>query len=126
MILNDATLGAIGNIYWFEKTSREVPEHEVDKIRQKAMSDMLYGAIQSAMYSGANQSMDVNTAMQRGWVEGNKQIDMVQNGTEMKHEMFLIGDPNTVPRLEQIQSNPDFRGWTNPYLIEQIKQAENE
>ena len=126
MILNDATFGAIGNIYWFEKTSYEVPEHEVERIRQKAMSDMLYGAIQSAMYSGANQSMDVNTAMQRGWNEGNKHIDMVQNGTEMKHEMFLVGDPNTVPRLEQIQSNPDFRGWTNPYLIEQIKNAENE
>jgi hypothetical protein len=121
MILNDATLGACGYIYWLEKTTREVPENDVEKIRQKAISDMLYGAIQAASYSGANQSMDVQTAMQRGWNEGNKQIEMLQNGTEMKQEMFLVGDPNTIPRLQQIESSPNFRGWTNTYLIQQIK-----
>jgi hypothetical protein len=125
MILNDSTFGACGYIYWMEKTSYEVPEHDIEKIRQKAISDMLYGAIKTASYSGANQSMDVQTAMQRGWNEGNKQIEMMQNGTEMKSEMFLVGDPNTIPRLQQIESNPNFRGWTNQYLIEQIKIQDN-
>jgi hypothetical protein len=125
MILNDSTFGACGYIYWMEKTSYEVPEQDVEKIRQRAISDMLYGAIKTASYSGANQSMDVQTAMQRGWNEGNKQIEMMQNGTEMKSEMFLVGDPNTIPRLQQIESNPNFRGWTNQYLIEQIKLQDN-
>jgi len=121
MILNDATDGSIGRIFWFEKTEKFVSQEDADKIRQKAMSDMLYGALQSAMYSGANQSMDVNTAMQRGWREGNKQIDQMENGTEMKSEMFMIGDPNTIPRLIEIESNLNFRGWSNDYLISQIK-----
>lgn len=125
MILNEPTLGACGLIYWFEKTSHEIPSHEVDKIRQKAMADMLYGALQAAQYSTPNQAMGVKTALERGWNEANKQIQMMENGTEMKHEMFLVGDPNTIPRLEQIQSSPDFRGWTNPYLIEQIKAQDN-
>jgi hypothetical protein len=125
MILNEPTLGACGLIYWFEKTEQTVDPREAEQIRQKAISDMLYGAIQSAAYSNANQSMEIQTAMQRGWNEGNKQIQMKEDGTEMKHEMFLVGDPNTVIRLEQIQSNPNFRGWTNPYLIEQIKSQEN-
>ena len=126
MILNDATLGACGLIYWFEKTDRQVLPHEVDKIRQKAMSDMLYGALQAAQYSTANQQMDVNTAMQRGWNEANKQIQMMENGTEMKQEMFLVGDPNTIPRIQQIETSPNFRGWVNQYLIEQIKTENNE
>ena len=125
MILNEPTLGACGLIYWFEKTERVIPPEEVEKLRQKAMSDMLYGALQAAQYSTANQAMGVGTAMQRGWDEANKQIQMMENGTEMKQEMFLIGDPNTIPRLEQIQSSPNFRGWTNPYLIEQIKSQDN-
>ena len=38
--------------------------------------------------------------------------------------MFLIGDPNTIPRFAEIESDPNFRGWMNPYLIEQIKSIE--
>jgi hypothetical protein len=126
MILNDAKLGSMGLIYWFERTEYQVPEEEVSKIRQKAISNMIYGAIQTAAYSGANQSMDVQTAMQRGWNEGNKQVEMMENGTEMRNEMFLIGDPNTISRIEQIEQSKNFRGWSNPHLIEMIKNTNNE
>jgi hypothetical protein len=120
-ILNEATPGDFGLIYWNEKTSHTVSEEDAAKMRQKSISNMINGAIQTAMYSNANQSMEVETAMQRGWNEANKNIDMIQNGTETKFEMFLIGDPNTIPRLEEIESDPNFRGWMNPYLIDQIK-----
>jgi hypothetical protein len=53
--------------------------------------------------------------------EANKNIDTIQNGLETKFEMFLIGDPNTIPRLDEIESDPNFRGWSNPYLIDQIR-----
>ena len=124
--LNDSNNGSMGLIYWFEKTEYQVPEHDVNRIRQKAMSDMLYGAIQAAAYSGANQTMDIQTAMQRGWNEGNKQITMMEDGTEMKREMFLVGDPNTIPRIEEIEKHKNFRGWANPHLIEMIKTQQNE
>lgn len=83
---------------------------------------MLYGALQTAMYNNANQNMDVQTAMQRGWNEANKQVNQIQNGTEMKSEMFLIGDPNTLSRFVEIETSPNFRGWCNNYIVDQIRQ----
>jgi hypothetical protein len=120
MILNDATPGSAGLVYWYEKTSMVVPEEQIQKMRQKAMSDRINASIQSAMYSAANQQTDVETAMQRGWDEANKQIDMLENGTEMKSEMFLIGDTSNNDRIKEIECTPNFRGWVNPYLIQQI------
>ncbi len=120
-ILNEATPGDFGLIYWNEKTSYEVSEERAQEMRQKAMSDMINATLQTNMYSSSNQQIGLDTAMQRGWNEANNNIDMIQNGTETKFEMFLIGDPNTIPRLEEIESNPNFRGWSNPYLIDQIK-----
>jgi len=124
-ILNEATPGDFGLIYWNMKTSYLVSEEDAAKMRQKAMAEMINGAIQTAAYSGANQSMDAQTAMQRGWNEANKNITIIENGTETKFEMFPIGDPNTIPRLQEIESDPNFRGWMNPYLIDQIKQTED-
>jgi hypothetical protein len=124
MILSDIFNGAHGYVYWFMKTSQEVSEDDAQKIRQKAMSDMLYGAIQTAAYSGANQSMDAQTAMQRGWNEANKQIEQLEDGTEMHKEMFLVGDPNTIRRIHEIEAHSDFRGWSNSYIMDQIKNLE--
>lgn len=123
-ILNEATPGDFGLIFWNEKTSYEVSEERAQQMRQKAMSDMISATLQTNMYSTPNQQMGLDTAMQRGWNEANKNIDMIQQGTETKNEMFLIGDPNTIHRIEEIELGPNFRGWMNPYLIEQIKSIE--
>jgi hypothetical protein len=125
-ILNEATPGDFGLIYWNEKTSYEVSEERAQEMRQKAMSDMINATLQTNMYSTHNHQIGLDTAMQRGWNEANKNIDMIQNGIETKLEMFLIGDPNTIPRIEEIESNSNFRGWTNPYLIEQIKNLKSD
>ena len=123
--LYDVYEGAIGAIFWLEKTDRIVSTDEEFKIRQKAISDMLNGAIQAASYSGANQSMDVQTAMQRGWNEGNKQIETLQNGTEMKSLSVMVGIPNLIDVISDIEISPNFRGWVNPYLIKEIKEHYN-
>jgi hypothetical protein len=124
-ILNEANPGDFGLIYWNEKTSYEVSEERAQEMRQKSISDMINATLQTNMYSSSNQQMGLDTAMQRGWNEANKNIEMIQNGTETRNEMFLIGDPNTIPRLVEIESDPNFRGWMNPYLIEQIKSIES-
>ncbi len=124
-ILNEANPGDFGLIYWNEKTSYEVSEERAQEMRQKSISDMINATLQTNMYSSPNQQMGLDTAMQRGWNEANKNIEMIQNGTETRNEMFLIGDPNTIHRLSEIESDPNFRGWMNPYLIEQIKSIES-
>lgn len=120
MILNDTELGSIGDIYWYEKTSQKVTEEQIQAMRQKSMADAVNASIMTAMYNAANQNQDVEMSMQKGWNEANKQIQMLENGTEMKSETFLIGDPNNSGRLKDIECSPNFRGWVNPYLIQQI------
>lgn len=119
--LLEAEPGAIGFIYWYVKTSYEMSEKDVEILRQKNISDALNATLMNHMYEPGKGIGDMQTVIQRGWNEADKQKRMIESGTEMKQEMFLIGDPNTLPRIIEIESSSDFRGWVNPYLINQIK-----
>ena len=119
--LLEAEPGSIGFIYWYEKTSYEMSEKDVEILRQKNISDALNATLMNHMYEPSKGIGDMQTVIQRGWNEANKQKQMIESGTEMKQEMFLIGDPNTISRLTEIENSSDFRGWVNPYLIHQIK-----
>jgi len=120
--LNEIEPGAYGLIYWYEKTSYEMSDKEVERLRQKNISDTLNSTLMNHMYVPGKAIGDMQTVIQRGWNEANKQQKMIEDGTEMKREIFMIGDPNTIPRIKEIESSPNFRGWTNPYLIQLIKQ----
>ena len=121
--LSEIENGAIGLIYWYEKTSYELSEKEIEKLRQKNVSDALNATLMNHMYEPGKAINDMQTVIQRGWNEANKQKSMVEDGTEMKSELFLVGDSTTIPRLEEIESSSNFRGWSNPYIIELIKNA---
>ena len=121
--LSEIESGAYGLLYWYEKTSYELPEKDLEKLRQKNISDTLNATLLNHMYEPGKAIQDMETVIQRGWNEANKQQKMIEDGTEMKHEIFMIGDPNTIPRIKEIESSLNFRGWSNPYIIEQIKQS---
>ncbi len=123
MILNDSDPGSMGYIFWYEKTSYEMSDKELENLRQKNISDTLNATLLNHMYEPGKAIGDMQTVIQRGWNEANKQKGMIENGTEMKREMFLIGDPNTIPRLIEIESLPNFKGWANSYLVDQIKSS---
>lgn len=120
-ILDQASIGEMGLIYWNVKTDYVIPEEDLEKMRQKSISNAINATIINHMYEPGKAIQDMSTAVQRGWNDANKQRDMIENGIESKNEMFLIGDPNTIERFKEIESDPNFRGWMNPYLIEQIK-----
>jgi hypothetical protein len=118
--LDEVFSGAVGHIFWYEKTEHIVPEEEAFKIRQKAIADSINGAIQNAIYN--RNSSDVGNAMQKGWNSANQQIDMIENGTEMKSIKIMIGLDNIINLIEETESNPNFRGWVNSYIISEIRQ----
>jgi hypothetical protein len=122
--LSDIEPGAIGLIYWYEKTSYEMSDKELENLRQKNISDTLNATLMTHMYEPGKAIGDMETVIQRGWNESNKQKNMIEQGTEMKSEIFMIGDPNTISRLIEIETSTDFRGWTNSYLINQIKEIQ--
>jgi hypothetical protein len=99
-------------------------DKELENLRQKNISDTLNATLMTHMYEPGKAIGDMETVIQRGWNESNKQKNMIEQGTEMKSEIFMIGDPNTISRLIEIETSTDFRGWTNSYLINQIKEIQ--
>ena len=124
MIVDDlfiVEIGNIGRIYWMVQATKEVADDEKQEIRQKSIADTLNATLMNAMFnpSGANQSME--TSIQRGWTEANKQINTLETQSSIRSEIFMIGDPSTINRIEEIETSFGFLQWTNPYLIEEIK-----
>ena len=121
MIIGDlfsADKGSIGRIYWTVRRVIEMSEEKKQEIRQKSIADTLNAALQNAMY---NQNSQMDGAIQRGWLEGNKQINILEDQTHIQSEVFMIGDPSTLARIFEIETTPGFLNWTNPHLIDEIK-----
>ncbi len=121
--LSDIDPGSYGLVYWYEKATYEISEEELQKLRQSNISNTLNATLMSHMHDPSKSTGDFQTVMQRGWNEAEKQRRMMEDGTVMKSEIFMIGDTNTIPRLEEIESSQNFRGWSNPYIIQMIKNA---
>lgn len=121
--LYDVYEGSAGLIYWMIKTDYEVPDEDAFKMRQKSMADSINAAIQNAIFNGNHG--DIGIAMQKGWNNAKQQIDMIENGTEMRSMAVMIGIPNLPEIIKQTEESPNFRGWMNPYIINQIKEHYN-
>ena len=118
--------GSIGIIYWYEKTDYTVPQEEIDKIRQKAVSDTLNATLTNLMYEPQKAIGTLDGVFQRGWDDANKAITMMENGTSMRQTLVLVGDENSLAEIIAIETKPDFREWANPFLIQQFKNHYNE
>jgi hypothetical protein len=118
--------GAVGIIYWYEKTDYVVPQEEVDKIRQQAVSDTLNSTLTNLMYEPSKAINTLDGVFQRGWNDANKAIKMMEDGTSMRQTLVLVGDENSLAEIIAIETKPDFREWANPFLIQQFKRHYNE
>jgi len=118
--------GAIGIIYWYEKTDYVVPQDEIDKMRQKAVSDTLNATLTNLMYEPSKAIGTLDGVFQRGWDDANKAIKMMEDGTSMRQTLVLVGDANSLAEIAAIEADPNFREWANPFLIQQFKRHYNE
>jgi len=113
--------GSFGYVYWFDKTDYEMSDEQIQKLRQKGISDTLNATLLNHMHEPGKAIGDMATVIQRGWNEANKQRQMIEDGTEMKRELFLVGDPNNLNRISEIEKSPNFRGWSNPFIIDELR-----
>ena len=118
--------GSIGIIYWYEKTDYTVPQEEIDKMRQKAVSDTLNATLINLMYEPQKAIGTLDGVFQRGWDDANKAITMMENGTSMRQTLVLVGDENSLAEIIAIETKPDFREWANPFLIQQFNKLLNQ
>lgn len=123
MILNEVTPGAVGLIFWYVDVHRELSEKEKESIRQKSVSNAINATITNMMYEPGKAINDLNTVMHRGWQDASKNIEILENGTGITNQYIMI-DSNAKDAISKIESTPEFRGWMNPYLIDQIKNLE--
>lgn len=114
--------GALGEIFWYQKSDKKLTEPEIEKIRAKSMSQWINHSISSAYYEPGPKCLSPDMAIHRGWEESKKQVEMIENGTIIKNEAFLIDDPSTLNRISKIEEDSSFRGWVNSNLIDQIRE----
>lgn len=120
MDLYEALPGSVGKIYWYERIERKLADAEIDRIRQRAVSDTLNATLTNLMYEPGKAIHTLDGVIQRGWNDAKQQIEMLEQGTIIKSEYVMV-DSNLKLQIEEIESDPTFLNWTNPYLIEEIK-----
>lgn len=113
--------GMMGIIYWYEKTDYVVPQEEIDRMRQKSVSDTLNATLTNLMYEPQKSIGSLDVVFRRGWDDANKAITMMENGTSMRQTLVLVGDENSYLEIKNIEMKPEFREWANPLLIQQFK-----
>jgi len=124
MIVEDlffADKGNIGRIYWMIRRTNEMAEDKKQEIRQRSIADTLNATLLNAMYERGNVAQSMDGVIQRGWTEANKQINILEDQTITRSEVFMIGDPSTIERITEIENSAGFLQWINPYLIDEIK-----
>ena len=124
MIVDDlffADKGNIGRIYWMIRRINEMAEDKKQEIRQRSIADTLNATLQNAMYDPSKAAQSMEDVIQRGWMVANKQINILEDQTDTRSEVFMIGDLSTIERITEIENSAGFLQWLNPYLIDEIK-----
>ena len=124
MIVDDLFIvdkGNIGRIYWMIRRTNEMAEDKRQEIRQRSIADTLNATLQNAMYDPGKAAQSMEDVIQRGWMVANKQINILEDQTDTRSEVFMIGDLSTIERITEIENSAGFLQWLNPYLIDEIK-----
>ena len=124
MIVDDLFIvdkGNIGRIYWMIRRTNEMEEDKKQEIRQRSIADTLNATLQNAMYDPSKAAQSMEDVIQRGWMVANKQINILEDQTDTRSEVFMIGDLSTIERIMEIENSAGFLQWLNPYLIDEIK-----
>ena len=124
MIVDDLFIvdkGNIGRIYWMIRRTNEMAEDKKQEIRQRSIADTLNATLQNAMYDPSKAAQSMEDVIQRGWMVANKQINILEDQTDTRSEVFMIGDLSTIERIMEIENSAGFLQWLNPYLIDEIK-----
>jgi hypothetical protein len=121
MDLLEFELGAVGKIYWLISVHRELAETEIDKIRQRSISETLNATLINMMHEPGKAINSLDRVIQRGWNDAKVQIEMLENGWMVKFDWLMI-DENSNKMLKQIEDSEGFKEWLNPLLIQEIKE----
>jgi hypothetical protein len=104
------------------KKKVEVSSTKAEQIRNQNISAQIYAAISSAILGGGTVDA-VKDSIGKGFSEGKNQVENLENSLEYRSEYFQYGDSDSLSRIREIESNPDFDRWIDQLTIEDIKSS---
>lgn len=104
------------------KKKVSVSANRAEEIRNQNISAQIHAAISSAILGGGSVNA-IKDSISKGFTEGKKQVESLENSIEYRSEYFQHGDPDSVARILQIETDPDFDRWLDEMTIEELKRS---
>lgn len=104
------------------KKKNVISSIRAEEIRNQNISAQIYAAISSAILGGGTVDA-VRDSIGKGFSEGKNQVENLENSLEYRSEYFQYGDSDSLFRIREIESNPDFDRWIDELTIEDIKSS---
>jgi hypothetical protein len=114
--------GEIVKLFYQFEVEINISDQEKEKIRNKAISDSIWGSIMSATHDPAGISQ-LQNATGKGFKMGNQIVNSLEKRQDVKNEYFQVGQKESVERIKEIENMPGFKAWLSEFEVEEIKNS---
>lgn len=121
MVITQANLksGFIGEVlYYIEKKLPGPTQEEKENLRDSYVRSKI-NALMNQSVMNNDDSFDPVAEFQRSWKEGSNQ-NTNQSILVPKGIYHQVGQKESIQELIKIENLPGFKGWQDPYIIDQL------
>lgn len=104
------------------KRKLTIPPTKAEEIRNMNISAQIHSAISSAILGGGSVD-SIRDSIGKGFKMGKEQVQSLEDNVEYRSEYFQYGDPDSVARIKEIESDLAFDKWIDEVAIEDIKRS---
>jgi hypothetical protein len=114
--------GEIVKLFYQFEVEVNISDEMKEKIRNKAISDSIWGSIMSATHDPAGIS-ELQNATGKGFKMGNQMVNSLEKRQDVKSEYFQAGQKESIERIQEIENTPGFKCWLSEFEVEGIKNS---
>jgi DUF917 family protein len=114
--------GEIVKLFYEFHEEIEIGDSMREKVRNKAISDSIWGSIMSAMHD-PSKITELQLATGKGFKMGNQIVDSLQNRQDVRSEYFQVGQKESIDRILEIEQSKGFVKWLTDFEAEEIKSS---
>ena len=112
--------GQIGVIYWYEDVTMPMTDAQRQYIIDQDAKAAMYALIQSAALNPNQGYVDVQAEYEKARRQGAKRAEDLQQNRVLKKTHTQVGQKESQDEILAIERKPEFRGWQNPEIIEEL------
>ncbi len=99
-----------------------ISNEKAENIRNRSISAQIDASIRAAILGGGGVD-GIRDSISRGFRQGKEHVEDLENAIEYRSEYFQYGDPESVARIREIESDPQFDKWIDEIIISDIKSS---